>query len=314
MAFLDRLFKRNQGAENRNTADKNSDASSAEPSVSGKTDTEVLRTRAEESGRKIIEAIDTLLYTMKDKRKFPKLSSEDTEELAEQFQRMERVLDGMHCDYDVADLDFNILSLVGSLEGQMRDSDASEWKPVLQTLAAAIKDRITSELKVRAAALDVAECLIRLTNSASEKTQTMLEEACKDTADELIRISYEKQILAIKENRAVNKQRLETIQHSRFQLNDKASAASPEALKTIDEQLFAISQELPEALKILDLNTDFVKKHAVTFKTVTSEIDDVISKYEDTTGNILKQDQKQEDTVSVPQKTVEHRQEDVITD
>lgn len=276
MGVLNKLFKRKESLSEELVQPKE------------KSETELFQEKAGESAKSIVKAIDELLGELGDKNAYPNLGEEGLSHVAERLERIQTALNGSHSDYDVSELDANILALVGNLGGQMKNADEAKWKPILDTLGSAIRSRIVSEQKIRMASLDIAECMINQTNETWTAELSILEDKVETVKDELLKADYSMQLMAVKRNLLVNKKRLEEIANSRLQLETMSSSPSPEILKTIDQQLAAVMTDLPASIKTLSMNIEALRQKEIGEKNRLDEMTQIVDAFEDATTDEMK--------------------------
>lgn len=232
----------------------------------------------EDSGKKIIQAVDELLTRMQSRRFSSKLSPEEKSNIANDFQNIQLVIAGCHCDCDVSSLDENILHLVQTLDGQLEGSEYGEWKEVMSVLKRAVQDRISGEIQISLASLSIVETTLELTNRTIERK---IEESklLQDEADsETTKDDYQIRILTLKKDMQANKVRLEEIAQRRVWLKDKNSIPTKADMEKIDLELAEMLKALPDLTELLEYNIEAIREKAITQKVNNQKAREVLDR------------------------------------
>ncbi len=256
-----------------------------------------------DSGDKIIRAIDELLARMQNRRFQSNLSPEEKSSIAKDFQNIQLVIAGCHCDHDVSSLDDNILRLVTTMDGLLEGSAYGEWKEVMSVLKKAVQDRLSGEIQIALASLSVVETTLELTNASISRKIDESIQLRDEAGSEAIRDEYDIRILSLKKNMRANKQRLDEITQRRIWLKDKNSIPTKADMEKIDRELADMLKDLPDLAELLEYNIEAMREKAIRQNVYIEQAKEVLERAEAIPELAEKQEEVTETTAETTKQT-----------
>ena len=232
----------------------------------------------EDSGQKIIGAVEELLARMQSRQFKSELSPDEKISIETDFQNIQKVIAGCQCEYDVTSLDENILQLVRMMEGQLEESAYGEWKDVLSVIKDAVRARINGEFEIAMASLDIVEKTLELTNESIDRKIKESKNLLKESSDEMIRGEYNVRISLLEKDKLINKHRIEQIRQRKVQLKDKRSILTKGELEKIDLELDKIRNDIPDLIELLAYDIEAMRNKTIQTKVEIAKAQEVLKK------------------------------------
>lgn len=230
------------------------------------TDVERNREASVASAQQIIVAIDALLFSMREPKKYPELTEENIASLVERFGNVQKVLGGTHCDCNVAELDGRILSLIQGLENNINHLPMKSWDEVMARLNDAVRARLKGEYEIRVAALDMAELYLQHTDATWTRQVQELQAAREKTTNPIEQLELDEMIIGTRRNILMNVKRREEIRTMSLRLQNDRVSPSEGTIRDIDKLLSSIKTETPEYVKIANLNAEAIRQKEIESK------------------------------------------------